>query len=209
MVKLFKLINVELSKNKKILTFVTILLVIGLICGSLFITIMNDSDKKEVLETITNYFTHIKNNKIDFMYTIRTSLISNLLYIIFIWLLGISVIGIPIILFLIFMKSFILGFSISSIICKYGFSGSLLSLSYIFPHQIINVIVICFISVYALKVSLSLIKLITSKKTINIKIITKKYLGVLIIVLILSIVSSIFETFITPYFIKLFSSFIK
>lgn len=207
--KLFKIINVEFKKHKKLLIFVTILLTIGLITGSLFITILNDSDKKLVLETITNYFNQIKLNKVDFLYSLRTSLISNLIYILFIWLLGISIIGIPLILFLIFIKSFILGFSIGSIICKYGFSGILLSLSYSFPHHIINIIIVSFIGLYALKVSLSLFQLIFSKKQINFKIIIRKYFGVLIITIILATMSSLIETFITPYFINLFSFLIK
>lgn len=207
--KIFKVINKEFKKNKKLLVFISILLVIGLICGSFFITIISSSDKKIVLETITNYFNKIKTTKIDYLYTFGTSIGANLLYALFIWLLGISIIGIPIILFLIFIKSFILGFSISSIICQYKLSGTLLSLSYIFPHHILNIINICFVAMYALKVSLSLVKLISSKKQINLKIIIRKYIGVLIITIILCVISSIIETFITPYFIKLFSFLIK
>ena len=203
--KIFKLINAEFKKNKKMFTFIAILLALGFISGSLFITILSDSDKKMVLDTITNYFNQVKTNKIDFLYIFRTSSISNLLYIFFIWILGISIIGIPVIIVLIFIKSFILGFSISSIISQYKFKGTLLSLSYIFPHHILNIITICFVSMYALSVSMSLIKLITTKKQINFKVIMRRYIGVFIIAIILSLLSSIIETFITPYFIKLFS----
>jgi len=209
MKKLFKIINVEFKKNKSLLTFVSILLIIGLITGSLFITILNENDKKLVLETITKYFNQIKLEQVDFVYILRTSFISNVIYILFIWLLGISILGIILILFFIFIKSFILGFSISSIIYKYNFKGILLSISYIFPHHIINTIIICFISIYALKVSLSLIQVILTKKQINFKIIMRKYLGVLLISIIFIIISSLIETFITPYFIKLILYFIK
>lgn len=209
MVKMFKIVNEEFKKNKKTLVFIAILLLIGLICGSLFITIINQNDKKLVLETISNYFNKVKTTKVDYLYSFGTSITSNLLYILFIWILGISIIGLPIILFLIFIKSFILGFSIGSIICKYKVSGSLLALSYTFPHHIINIITICFVSMYALKVSLSLVKLITSKKQINLKIIMRKYIGVLIIAILLSIISSVFESFVTPNFIKLLSFLIK
>lgn len=209
MKKLFKIINAEFKKHKKLLVFVTILLTVGLITGSLFVTILSKSDKKLVLETITNYFNQIKLDKIDFLYSLRTSLISNLIYILFIWLLGISILGIPIILFLIFIKSFILGFSVGSIICTYGLKGILLSLSYVFPHHIINLIVISFIGLYALKVSLSLLQLILTKKQINFKVIIRKYFGVLLITIILITFSSLIETFITPYFINIFSFLIK
>ncbi len=207
--KMFKIINGEFKKNKKILVFITILLIVGLICGSLFITIINSSDKKLVLETVSNYFNKIKTTKIDYLYSFGTSVTSNLLYVLFIWLLGISVIGLPIILFLLFIKSFILGFSISSIICQYKLGGVALSLSYVFPHHILNIITITFVTMYALKVSLSLVKLITSKKQINLKLIIRRYIGVLIITVLLCIISSVIETFVTPHFIKLFSFLIK
>lgn len=209
MKKIFKLINEEFKKNKKLFVFVSILLIIGFIAGTLFITILSTEDKKIVSETISNYFNQIKNNNIDLEYTLRTSLTTNLIYLVFMWLLGISIIGIPIIIFLIFIKSFILGFSISSIIFKYKLGGTLLSFSYIFPHQILNLVVISFIGLYALKVSLSLIKLIISKKQINFKLIIKKYFAVLIICVIISIVSTLFESFLCPYLIKLFSFLIK
>lgn len=209
MKKIFKIINAEFKKNKKFYIFVTILLVIGFVSGSFFITILSTEDKKLVEETISNFFVQIKNNNIDLIYTLRTSLTTNLLYIVFVWLLGISIIGIPIIVFLIFIKSFILGFSVCSIIFKYKLGGTLLSLSYIFPHQIINLIVISFIGLYALKVSFSLIKLIFSKKQIDFKLIIKKYFAVLIICVILSIISSVFETFLCTYIIKLLAFLIK
>ena len=209
MKKIFKLINTEFKRNKKLYVFVTILLIIGFITGSFFITILSSEDKKLVGETISNFFNQIKNNNVDIIYTLRTSLSTNLIYIIFIWLLGISIIGIPIIVFLIFIKSFILGFSISSIIFKYKLSGTLLSLGYTFPHQILNLLIISFIGLYALKVSISLIKLILSKKQINFKLIIKKYFAVLIICVILTLISTAFETFVCPYFIKMLSFLIK
>ena len=207
--KIFKIINGEFKKNKKILVFIAILLTIGLISGSLFITIINSSDKKLVLETISNYFNKVKTTEIDYLYSLGTSITSNLLYVLFIWLLGISVIGLPIILFLLFIKSFILGFSISSIICEYKLGGAVLSLSYVFPHHILNIITLAFVTMYALKVSLSLVKLITSKNQINLKLIIRRYIGVLIITVLLCVISSLIETFVTPHFIKLFSFLIK
>ena len=209
MKKIFKMINGEFKKNKKLYIFVLTLLILGFISGTLFITILSSEDKKIVGETISNFFIQIKNNNIDFIYAIRTSLTTNLLYIIFVWLLGISIIGIPLIIFLIFIKSFILGFSISSIIFKYKLGGTLLSLSYIFPHQLLNLVVISFIGLYALKVSISLLCLILTRKHINFKLIIKKYFVVLVLCVILSIISTSFETFVCPYFIKLFSFLIK
>ncbi|MBE6153308.1 MAG: stage II sporulation protein M [Firmicutes bacterium] len=209
MKKIFKLINAEFKKNKKLYVFISILLVIGFLAGTLFITILSSQDKKLIEETISNFFLQIKNNNIDLIYTFRTSLTTNLVYVLLMFFLGISIIGIPIIVFLIFIKSFVLGFSIVSIIFKYKLGGTLLSLGYIFPHQILNLIIISFIGLYALKVSITLIKLIFSKKQVNFKLIIKKYFVVLILCVILSLISSTLETFLCTNIIKLFSFLIK
>ena len=209
MKKIFKLINEELKKNKKIFIFTSILLLIGFIVGTFFITILSNEDKKIINETITNFFMQIKSNKIDTIYILRTSFTTNLIYILFIFLLGISLVGLPVVIFLIFIKSFILGFSISSIIYKYKLSGTLLSLAYIFPQHIINLIIVSFLGVYSIKVSLTLFKLIVSKKQLNFKLTIKKYFGVLIISFILSVISSILESFISPYILKMLSFLIK
>ena len=207
--KLFKLINDEEKKNKKIFIFLTVLLIIGFIAGTLYITILSNADKDLIRDTITNYFMQIKKNKLNSVDLFRQATISNFIYVIGIWLLGISIIGLPIIIGLVFYKSFIMAFSITSIIFKYKFSGILLSFTYSFPYQLLNIIIISFISLYAIKVSLSIIKMMISKKTINFKRLIKKYFVVLLICLFLSIISSLIEGFITPYLIKLLSVFIK
>ncbi len=207
--KLFKLINEEEMKNKKIFIFITILLIIGFVAGTLYITILSNTDKDLIKDTITNYFLQIKNSKLDNMHIFRQALSSNFIYVIGIWLLGISIIGLPIIICMIFYKSFIMGFSITSIIYKYKLKGIVLSFTYSFPYQLLNILIASFISLYAIKVSISIIKMMISKKHINFKVLIKKYFVVLLICLFLSLISSLIEGFVTPYFIKLFSSFIK
>ena len=95
-------------KAKNIYLFLLLIFIIGVIFGSLFITIINDTDKNTVLNQITNFFNEMKSNKIDYLDIFKNSVISNLIYITFIWFLGISIIGIPIIIIMLFILSFIL-----------------------------------------------------------------------------------------------------
>ena len=53
------------------------------------------------------FFNNIKDNKLNYIDTLKNSIISNMSLIIVIWLLGISIIGVPIITFLYFCKSFV------------------------------------------------------------------------------------------------------
>ena len=207
--KLFKLINDEEMKNKKIFIFITILLILGFIAGTLYITILSDTDKNILKEAITNYFTQIKSRKLNNFNLFINSLTSNIIYIFIIWLLGISIIGLPIIICIIFYKSFVIGFSITSIIYNYKIGGIPLSITYSFPHQLLNLIIISFLSLYSIKVSISIIKMIVSKKQINFKKLIKKHTVVLLICIFLALISSLLESYLSPILTNLFSSLIK
>ena len=91
--------------NKKTLLFFTILLIIGIIAGSIFMAILSETDKKLVIDYFNNYISNIENNKLNYLEGIKNGLFNNLLYIIIIWILGISIIGIPIVTIMFFIKS--------------------------------------------------------------------------------------------------------
>ena len=196
-------------KAKNIYLFLLLIFIIGVIFGSLFITIINDTDKNTVLNQITNFFNEMKSNKIDYLDIFKNSVISNLIYITFIWFLGISIIGIPIIIIMLFIKGFMIGFSITSIIANYKFLGILGSLSYIFPHIILSIIVILLISYHALKLSINLLKSVINKKNINFNEIINRYSMIMLISVIGMIIISLTEAFINPYIIKLFTILLK
>ncbi len=195
--------------NKKTLLFFTILLIIGILSGSIFMAILNDTDKQLINEYFNNFISNIENNNLNYFEAIKNGLFNNLLYILIIWILGISVIGIPIVILMFFVKSFTLGFSISSIIFNYKFKGCLLSFINIFPHQILNFLVYIILTTYSIFLSLRIINSIIKKKTIDFRMIMNKYIKVLIFSVIVIVISIIIEVFLTPILIKLIIPFIK
>lgn len=202
--------NVKINKikdtilpNKKINYLVFGVMILGIICGSIFFTVIGNSDKTETLNLITNFFENVNNSSIDSGLAFKNSLITNGILVTFIFILGMSVIGLLINIFIVYVKSFIVGFSIASIVGKYGIKGILASFVYIFPHQIINIIVICIIGIYSIMFSIYLIKLIISKKKLNTKNVFKRYFIIYIFSILLTTISSLFEGYITPVFLKL------
>ena len=197
-------LKLSIKHNKKLLVFLSILGIIGIAAGSVFNIMLNESDKVLVSNYITNFFDNIANNTLDNVSALKNGFISEISYILIIWLLGISIIGIPIILFMYFSKFFILGFSISSIISNYGFKGCLLSLSYIFPHKIINIIIYTILTLFTLKVSGKILYSIIRREKLDFKIVLNKYLIILLTSIITIVLTILFEVFITPIIIKLF-----
>ena len=136
--KIMDKLKIKVKLDKKILLFLLILLIIGITVGSIFVTILNQSDKSLVNEHLNDFLNSVEGNKLDFSLALKNNLVSNILYVLIIWLLGISVIGLPIIIFMFFSKTFILGFSVGAIISTFKTKGILFSLIYTFPGQVIS-----------------------------------------------------------------------
>lgn len=203
MKKIMDKINNNIKTNKNMLIFLSIIGIVGIVIGTILNIALNTEDSKLVSEFLNNFIYNIQNNTLDYKGSLLNCLISNIGSIVFIWLLGISVIGLPITLFIFFTKTFVLGFSISSIIINYKIKGCLLAISYIFPHMIINIFIYMILVMYSLSLSLKLIHTIIKKQSLDFKFIMHKYLKILIFSIIIIVLTSLVEVFIAPIIIKL------
>ena len=190
------------TSNKKIIVFLVGLFLIGLIAGSIFITIISKSDQALVKEYIKEFVNKADKNKLNYLEALKNASLSNGLFIVMVWLLGFSIIGIPIVIFMYFSKAFILGFSLSSFILQYKFKGLLLALIYFFPHHVVNILAYTLIMIYSLKISFILINSIIKKKTISFKAILNRYLIVFAVSIGMVIVASLYECFVVPFLIR-------
>lgn len=198
----------SIIKQKKVYVILIVLTIIGIISGIIFTTILSKIDQNLVQEQLTNFFNQIKTGKVNYTNGIINSVTSNLLYCVGIWLLGISIIGLPVILFLLFMKGFITGFSIGSIISIYQWKGVVGALTYIFPHHIISLLISILLSFYAMSFSMKLFSSLFLKKEINFKEAMRRYVKILVISMVGLLLCSILEIYVSPFLIKLFTNMI-
>ena len=190
--------------DKKIMTFLNVIAIIGIITGSIFMIVLSKNDKETILTSIKEFFDKLINNKFDFISTLKNTMISNLLFSFILWVIGISVIGIIIVIFIIFYKSFTLGFTISSIIYTYSIKGGLIALLYVFPHMVINILIMLYIGSYSIKLSIILIRSILKKDNLNFKSFINNYLRVYLISIVFLITTSLYESFIAPIILRYF-----
>lgn len=189
--------------NKKVNLFVIFIVVLGIISGSLFLMVLNENDKSEVINEISTFMANINTNNINNLNSFKNSLIEGMILIILSWILGMSIIGVIFNIFFIYMKSFTIGFSISSFILVYKYKGILSSLVYTIPSQLINILIILILGVYTLLFSKYLFKMIFLKdKTVNLGKFFKKYVLVFGICIILCLVSSLCEAYLLPSLLK-------
>lgn len=188
-------------KDKKQFILIFVICVVAFIIGVLLPSILNEENRKIIETSLNSFFDTIKNNQLKTNELLFKTLTSNIIIDLILWLLGISIIGIPIVIILLGYKSLSLGFTISSIISTYKLNGVIKALIYIVPN-IINLFIFFVISYYSISFSLMLFNYLFRKKEYNKRVIVNRYLKLLVISIIILIFSSVIETYVVP---KLFS----
>lgn len=207
MKKLFNYLTETIKKERALLIFIIITFILGLIFGSLFINFINNDDKKTLITQVVIFFESIKKLSSDVfgLNAILPTLFNNALQMFSIFVLGISMIGVIVVIFIMFFKGFTLGVTISTIILKYQLKGVVGALLYVFPCMIINILIYIFVSFFAVNASIKFLKALLKKDTLNFKSFLGRYLLAFIISIILISICSILDAFLTPLLLKLFT----
>ena len=204
MIKKYNSIKRIILPNKKVNIFIISILFLGVIAGGIYANIISINDKNLVIDKIKVFIDNINHNSLNTLLIFKNSIGINISYLIIIWLLGMSLIGIVVNILLLFMKGFIFGFSIASFIITYGIKGIALSFIYLVFGQLLNIIYILLLSIYSLIFSSKLIQIIIKRQpTEKISPFLKNYFLILIICIVISLISSVSETFLLPALIKL------
>ena len=188
-------------KTKKLFILVFAITLLCFLAGILLISMLSKSNKELIINSLNNFYTSLKENKISSTNLLYKTMTSNLILNIIIWVLGISIIGIPIVIFILGFKSLSLGFTISSLIYTYKFNGLLKAIIYLIPN-IINIFIVFVLVYYSISFSINLFNYLFRKIEFNKRVIVKRYLKILIVAILLSILTSVTESFILP---KLFN----
>lgn len=194
----------NLNKQKKIyLGFISMIL-LSIVFGFFFYFIISNSNKELVIGMQKDFFYGISSSKVNYLSSFINSILSNFMYVFLIFILGLSVVGFIFIIGIVLAKGFILGFSISSIIGTFGFKGILLSFLYVFPHQILFLIILLLMCFYGCGFCYRLFKHLFMRTIVNFRMIKEKYLKVFVISLITSLICSLYEVFVVPSLISIF-----
>ncbi len=204
MLKKYRSIKSILFPSKKLNIFILSIIILGIILGSIFSTIITQNDQNLVIEKIKLFITNISDNSLNTITSFKNSISINLIYIIIIWILGMTLIGIPINTFLLFIKNFILGFSLSSFILTYSYKGLILSSIYLIFGELLTIIILSILTTYSIIFSSKLLKHIFKSNIPNeIPKYLKNYSLIFVISIILCLISSISESFLVPTLVKL------
>src|SRR5690554_691876 len=112
---------------------VTLFFMIGISSGAFTTKSLSNAENRELITYFESFFKIIDFNTIDRFELLKQSLFNNLQTGILIWILGITVVGIPLILLIIAIRGFIIGFTVGFLLKQMGIKGLVFSLFSLLP----------------------------------------------------------------------------
>lgn len=188
--EIFTAIKEDILNNLKSYIIVVIIFAVGIFLGVLFI---NQTDSKEEIEKYIN--TYIDETKSlqngDYIGELNKDIKNNIVLVFLLWFAGTTIIGIPIVLGIILVRGFCLGYTISACVYVLGKTkGLIFILITVFMQNIIFIPAIMVLGVSSIKLYTSIIK---DRRKENIKLSILKHSIISLFILIALIVSSIIK----------------
>ena len=194
--KVITILSEHLESNMKEYLIAFLIFFIGIIIGIIFINKASLNQKEEICSYITSFATNLKDDKrIDDVALLFNSIKKNVIITIFLWFMGSTVIGISIVYLTVCFRGFCLGYTISSIIYSFGTGKGILFLSSsILLQNILFIPCIIALAVSGMKLHNSIMN---DKRKENIKIEILRHTLFSLLILMVLIVSSLVETYIS------------
>ena len=205
--KLKQIVLAHIENNIKNYAIVSIIFLIGIVIGVIFINNTSESQSTEITSYITSFSQDLKQNqRIDSILLLKDSVKKNVLLVVFLWFMGSTVIGISIVYLTICFRGFCLGYTISSIILSLGCGkGIVFLLSSLFLQTILFIPCILALAVSGMKLHNSIME---DKRRENIKLEILRHTLFSIFVLLILILSSFIEVYISKNILLLLIKYI-
>lgn len=205
--RLKEFILTHIENNIKEYLIVTIIFFIGIIIGVIFINNTSENQSLEISNYISSFIGDLKeNSNVNDLLLLKDSISKNITLAIFLWFMGSTVIGISIVYLTVCFRGFCLGYTISSIILTCGTGKGLLFLvSTILLQNIIFIPAILALAVSGMKLHNSIMK---DRGRENIKLEMLRHTIFSVVILILLILSSLIEVYVSKNILLMFIKFL-
>jgi stage II sporulation protein M len=191
---------VTMIKNQlSLYVFVSVLFVVGAIFGALMVNALTLEQQQELAQDVDQYV-QLMNEGIGSgeAHSFWERFFFHSKWLLVLWLLGITVVGIPGVLALNFLKGALVGFSVGTLINQYAWKGVLFSLVSIAPQNIIAVPAMIITSAAAISFSIFVIKNRLLRQTGELAPQLGSFTSTAMLMLILFAGAALFEAYISP-----------
>ena len=200
--RILKIIKEHMINNKKEYVIIFLIFVIGIFSGVFFINHLQETPKTEITNYLNQFIEKFKGlESINNIELLKNSIMQNIGLAIVIWFFGTTVIGIPIVFAIILYRGFCLGYTISLCITIMGLGkGISFVLVTLLLQNILLIPAILALAVSGIKLYKSIMK---DKTKENVKIEILRHTVFSTIMLIILVIASVIEIFISTNILKL------
>lgn len=156
--KLRNVIGEHISRNRNAYLFLLMAFVLGVSAGAFTVNGLSTMQRDELSNYFQGFLQLLNNQNLESSELFSTALLENLKLIVILWILGVTIIGIPFIFIILGVKGFITGFSSGFIINVLGLKGVLFTTFALLPKEIIIVPCLIAIGVNGINFSLHIAK---------------------------------------------------
>jgi stage II sporulation protein M len=194
----------HVTDHSSLYLFITVLFLMGVIFGAILVNSLSFTQKEDLFYYLSQFFGQVsENNMASSQDMFVQSAAHNIKYIALIWILGISVIGLPVILILLFLKGVVVGFTVGFLVNQMGWSGFLLSFVSILPQNIFIVPVFIVIAAMAVSLSIKMTRRIFLKQSREpLKPFVYRYLYSFITAVLFLVAAGAIEAYLSPPLMK-------
>lgn len=187
--------------KKEPFMYAIFLFFISLILGGIFAKFTHNLLSVGIDSISSRYFNTIKKMDIQYWDLFKYILISLYKSFFILWVMCLTILGLPYIIWAIVSKAFQFGYLFTALTMVYGGKGVLLSIAYLFPQGILYLPVAFFSIKYGYQLTMEMNHGQTNPSLHNI-IMLKKYLGIIAVLLAALLVGALVETFIGSYLVR-------
>jgi len=196
-------INKHIQENFWLYIISILCIFTGIILGIYSVKYMGAIERNDLVDYLMNFVDPSNTSGISYKLIFLQSIKNNLPVIVFLWFLGLTIVGIPIIIIIDLLKGFTIGFTFSFMISGLGKSGIGIAMLGVLPQNLIYIPCIIFASVVSMEFSIMLLKSKFNKQwTSSISNRLLYYSVIFIVIIALLFIGIVIESYIAPYFVK-------
>ena len=198
------IVATHFREHSSIYLFVVVLFLMGVIFGAIVVNSLTFSQKEDLAYYLSQFFGEVSNGKVAASKDVfAQSLFDNSKFIGMMGILGISIIGLPVILIVLFMKGLVIGFTVGFLVNQMGWNGFLLSFVSVLPQNFIIIPVFIITATVAVSISLKMIRRQFMKKISEpILPLLGRYALVFVVAGLFLVIAALFEAYISPSLMK-------
>ncbi|MBM7713697.1 stage II sporulation protein M [Siminovitchia sp. FSL H7-0308] len=185
--------------------FIMVLFVMGIIFGAIIVNSLSVAQKEDLFYYLNQFFGQVADGKIGKSEELlKISFFHNVKFVGLMWLLGISIIGFPLILILLFLKGVTIGFSVGFLVHQMGWNGLLLAFVTLLPQNLLIIPVYIFIGAISIAFSIKLIRKIFVRQGFSYRIVpefARYFMSYIAVVAVITVAASI-EAYAAPVLMK-------